>query len=119
MVALLLALAALAERAGGASFPVRFVVLSLLRHAEDVGWAFVAGTAAPPRDGGEAPIFYRNDPAEAARLALSLRVLAVFVAGQAAQAPARASPAGLRDFILARAHPRVPAQAAFPAYDTS
>ena len=118
MVALLLALAGLAERAGGASFPVRFVVLSILRHAEDVAWAFVAGASAPPHAGGEAPLSRRNGAAEAARLALSLRMLALIVA-ERAQAPARVSAAGLRNFILLGVSPLAPAPPAFPAYDTS
>jgi hypothetical protein len=42
IAALLLSLALLAERAAGRSFPVRFLVLILLRRAEAVARAFVA-----------------------------------------------------------------------------
>ena len=120
IIMLLLALAGLADRAGGAPFPVRLVVLSILRHAEGVAWQFVAGASAPPQDDGAgSTFFYRNSPAEAARLALGLRMLAMIVAERAAQAPACVSPLSLRDFALAGAHPLVPAAAAFPAHDTS
>ena len=119
IIMLLLALAGLADRAGAAPFPVRFVVLSILRHAEDVAWRFVAAAPAPHQAGAGSTFFDRNSPAEAARLALGLRMLAMIVAERAAQAPACVSPLSLRDFALAGAHPLVPAAAAFPAHDTS
>ena len=119
IIMLLLALAGLADRAGAAPFPVRFVVLSILRHAEGVAWQFVAGASAPPQDDGEASFFEQNNPAEAARLAHGLRMLALIVAELAAQAPACVSQVRLQDFILAAAHLIAHATAAFPAYDTS
>jgi hypothetical protein len=142
IVALLLALAQLAERAGCMALPVRVIVLAVLRHAETVAFAFVdarcravlpfegraieygasgapstmlrmvplprfagedmglrpASTSILPRSrgrgtaeggGGGAPICdcppgasseSHHGPAEAARLAFSLRVLALILA---------------------------------------
>lgn len=119
IVALLLALAVLADRAGGMPFPVRFVVLAILRHAEAIAWEFIAGAAAPSQTSLEAPVSCRDSRAEAARLAYSFRLLALLVAELAAHAPARASTGGLRDFILLGARPLVHAPAAFAAHDTS
>ncbi|MFN4272820.1 MAG: hypothetical protein ACK4F5_08410 [Aliihoeflea sp.] len=87
IVALLLALAQLAERAGSMAVPVRVIVLAVLRHAETVAFAFACGiplAAAgrpplqpiPPR----LPLAAQSGPAEAARLAFSLRVLALILA---------------------------------------
>ena len=41
IIALLVSFACLAERAAGRSFPVRWLVLTLLRYAERVAWDFV------------------------------------------------------------------------------
>lgn len=85
IVALLLALAALADRAALAPRPVRAYVLDILRQAEAVAQAFVVGmardlgAAMPPRAG-----LYRDDPDDATRLALRLRVLALALASLAA-----------------------------------
>lgn len=49
MVALFLALAGLAERAGSRSRPVRAFVLCILRHAEVIARDWVTGTPAPMR----------------------------------------------------------------------
>ena len=45
IVAMLVALAVLAERAGGRCVPVRFLVLFLLRRAERAAWGLVFGPA--------------------------------------------------------------------------
>ena len=80
LLALLLALADLAERAGGRSRPVRLLVLWLLRPAEEIARDHVAGlthTAFPP-----APAISRDADgiADAMRLALSFRTLAAALA---------------------------------------
>ena len=75
IVALLVALAGLAELAAGRSAVVRGFVLWLLRHAEAVARDFVEG-------GEDAPLVALpmlpagNGPADALRLAASLRALA-------------------------------------------
>ena len=79
IAALLLALALLAERAAGRSFPVRFLVLSLLWRAEAVARAFVAdatGADCPDLPCFDEPLAMRGGPADAAVLALRLRMLA-------------------------------------------
>ncbi|NMG39188.1 hypothetical protein GRZ55_08040 [Chelativorans sp. ZYF759] len=92
IVALLFALAQVAERAGAMSFPARLLFLAILRHVEIVAWAFACGLASAPAQGRKvvqlqyldtAGLFVPSDIAavEAARLALGLRVLALFIAG--------------------------------------
>ena len=89
IAATLLALALLAERAAGRSFPVRFLVLSLLWRAEAVARAFVAeatGTFVAGATGADwpcpdlpsfaEPLGLRGRPVDAAILALRLRMLA-------------------------------------------
>ena len=72
IVALLLALASLAEHAGSLPLPVRSAALWFLRPAEAVAWEFVTGQACP-----EIPYSHRRDErAEAMRLAVSFRALA-------------------------------------------
>ncbi len=74
IVALLVALAVLAERAGGRAFPLRFLVLSLLLPAEAVARRFVAEvTGIDPASFDDAARF---SPLDAAVLAMRLRVLA-------------------------------------------
>jgi hypothetical protein len=76
IAATLVALAALAERASGRSFPVRWLVLAILRPAEAVAAQFVAEVAhaaCPARWDSPA---YRNGPADAMLLAWRLRMLA-------------------------------------------
>jgi HAMP domain-containing protein len=82
IVALLIALAGLAERAAGRSAIVRALVLGFLRRAEIVAREFVDGdlTSIPPADG---------TPADALRLAASLRALAGQVDRQARSIVAR------------------------------
>ncbi len=79
IAALLVSFAVMAERAAGRSFPVRFVVLCILRHAEAVALSFVAETF-------EADVFYVEGeaetgygPADAMAIALRLRALASLV----------------------------------------
>jgi hypothetical protein len=96
IITLLFALAELADRASLAPFPVRCHVLAILRPAEAVIQAFIIdmardlGMQMPPQayltiseqmcaaDG--------DDPVDATRLALRLRVLALTLASLAAQA---------------------------------
>ena len=81
IAALLLALALLAERAAGRSFPIRFLVLSILCRAEAVARAYVAGATEAdwPRPDlpcfGE-PLAMRGGAIDAEILALRLRMLA-------------------------------------------
>jgi hypothetical protein len=74
IVALLLALAAIAERACHVAHPLRAHLLSLLWPAEAAAFKYVSGETALP-----API--SADVAEAAGLAARLRLLAIVVAG--------------------------------------
>ena len=76
IMTMLVALAALAEQAAVRSFPVRFLTLCILRHAEVVAWAFVAdaiGTTRPVS--GEVPPA-GDGPSDAMLLAARLRALA-------------------------------------------
>lgn len=100
IVALLLALAQLAERAGSMPLPVRVMVLLVLRRAEAVAFAFAADIAwarpaccehvwlsqfPDPFDDRAAGHY---SPLAAARLSLSLRMLAMIVARWAVPAAA-------------------------------
>jgi len=79
IAAVLVALSLVAERAAGRSFPVRFLLLAILRRADAVATAFVAGTACIDwADLGEAPGMH-GQPVEAAWLALRLRMLAAIL----------------------------------------
>jgi hypothetical protein len=85
IAALLVSLSLVAERAAGRSYPVRFLVLLILRRAEAVATAFVAATAEAagataddlpwldeaPEDGA--------GPLDAAWLALRFRLLAALL----------------------------------------
>ena len=87
IVALLLALAALAERSAGRSLPVRWLVLWRLWQADAVARDFVAGSAS--NAAGWSPVLatvrYGTDPADAMDLAASFRALALIVRNMAAQ----------------------------------
>ncbi len=80
----LLALALLAERAAGRSFPVRFLVLAILCRAETIARAFVArailadcpGLPCPDWPYPDEPPAMRYGAADLERLALRLRMLA-------------------------------------------
>jgi hypothetical protein len=73
-MAMLVALAALAERAAARSYPVRCFVLWLLRRAEAVAEEFVFEATGTPAIGGIAAV--GNGPADAIRLAARFRALA-------------------------------------------
>lgn len=75
IVALLLALATLAERACRAPPAVRVLVMGFLRPAEQVAWNFITGGRALPVPAGES-----DDPASATRLAGRFRALAIALA---------------------------------------
>lgn len=75
IVALLLALATLAERVCRAPLAVRVLVMGFLRSAEEVAWNFITGGRALP-----APASEKNDPASAMRLAGRFRALAIALA---------------------------------------
>jgi hypothetical protein len=80
IVAILLALADLAERAAAASDPVRCAMLWFLRQADTVAAEFVAASACAARP-RKSPCMTtdRSDPVDAINLASSLRMLAVAV----------------------------------------
>lgn len=79
IVAMLISLAALAERVAGLSFPVRWLVLGILRPAEAVAGEFVAqATHIPPPAADETPSS-PNSPADAILLAWRFRVLAAML----------------------------------------
>lgn len=83
IVALLLALASLAERAAGMPQPVRSAALWFLRPAEAVAREFVTGQACP-----EIPYSHRRDErAEAMHLAVSFRALAHSLEAELAAPP--------------------------------
>ena len=80
ITAMLVALAALAEQAAVRSFPVRFLVLCILRHAEAVAWGFVADATGATRPvPGEVPPA-GNGPADAILLAARFAALAAALA---------------------------------------
>jgi len=76
IAALLVALAIIAERAAGRSFPVRFIVLCFLQRAEAVARAFVADETGLDWSWFDDAPETGWHPAEAARLALRFRLLA-------------------------------------------
>ena len=88
IAAILLALADLAERAAGASRPVRYQVLWALRQADEVVSEFVTGSPCEARDqwpSAATPVRCGFDPADAEHLAASLRMLAFVVQAMAAR----------------------------------
>ena len=135
IVALLFALAALAERAAAMPSHTRAVVLAILCHAEGAAWAFALGapcvSTVSGRDRRElrsailpgAPVGGHDGSADAIRLAVSLRLLALIVAGWATKTlSSTAAPSPVRDAMF----PRRPCSsgnwrgpAASPAPDTS
>ena len=99
IVALLLALADLADRAAGASYRVRLQVLWAFQLADDVARELVAGptygTAGCLRPPAPAPHCCGSDPADFANLAASLRMLALMVRSMARR-PSRCGTSGWR-----------------------
>ena len=79
IVALLFVLAGLAERAGAMPGPARSRVLGILRRAEIVAHASVAGSPLCPDASTDS--FEGDDPADAVHLAQRLRTLALAWAG--------------------------------------
>ncbi len=79
VVTLLLAFAALAEQAGRRSFPVRWFVLAILRHAEAVARDFIIETTGTTLPCAEVPLGTAGGPADAACLAGRLRALAALL----------------------------------------
>jgi hypothetical protein len=79
IVAILIALAALAERAAGKPFPVRWIVLAILRQAEAVAAGFVAETMPADWPCVEQSLETGSDPADAAWLAWRFRMLAALL----------------------------------------
>ena len=80
IMTLLGALAVLAERAGARSWPVRCLVLCILRRAEAVATGFVADATGLPPSALEPMPRVRNDAVEALRLAVYFRALAAALA---------------------------------------
>jgi hypothetical protein len=78
IVAVLVALAALADRAEARCFPVRLIVLWILTRAEIVVQAFLLDTTG--LDWADDPAEVRGHPGEATMLALRLRMLAAALA---------------------------------------
>jgi hypothetical protein len=76
IMAALVALAVLAERAASRSFPVRWLVLSILGSAEAVAREFVAEATRTPQPAIEGIPEIRNAPADAVLLASRFRALA-------------------------------------------
>ena len=76
IAAMLVALAALAERAGNRSLPVRWFVLCILRHAETVAHAFVVDATQANWPYFEESLEVETRPVDAAWLAWRFRLLA-------------------------------------------
>lgn len=80
IIALLVSFAGLAERAGGRSLPVRWFVLTILRHAEGVALGYLADTT-----GQDWSSCFADDPEggcranDAAELAWRFRMLAALL----------------------------------------
>lgn len=128
IAALLVSLSLVAERAAGRSFPVRCLVLAILRRAEAIARAFVVReTGMDWPHPGETPGMDCH-PADAASLALGLRLLALILAEfveagclSAGENPfagvAPCDPAPILLFLVSG--PRRPAVSANRPWDTS
>jgi hypothetical protein len=79
--ALLVALAGLAERAAGRCFPLRFLVLFLLRHAEELAREYVAGAMGVDGLWFDDGMEHTSRPVDAALLAERFRLLAAELRG--------------------------------------
>jgi hypothetical protein len=101
IAALLLSLAGLAEHAATRSAPVRFIVLWLLRRAEEVAAEFVGARPSVCVWAGQDPCApdETHGPAEALALALSLRLLALAVQAMADEAARRPDTTGISGCI--------------------
>ena len=99
IAAILLALADLAERAAGASRPVRHQVLWALRQADEVVSEFVTGSACDAAcqwPSASTPVRHSFDRADAENLAASLRMLAFMVQAMAARTSRSFSHCGIK-----------------------
>ena len=86
IISTLLALAVLAERASGAHYPVRCLVLWILRAAEAVAGDFVSEVAQMPPGIADLPAFPQDDSFTALlRLAMRFRALAAALAEMLSQ----------------------------------
>ncbi len=111
IAALLVSLALVAERAAGRSLPVRLLVFAVLRRAEAIAQNFVAREAGAegidwPVPGDAAAI--RNQPLEAAWLALSFRMLAAALCDLVEAAAGSATCVAAVRETLAGGAPRAP-----------
>ena len=79
IAALLVALSVLAERAGGMAFPVRWIVLAILRHAESVAHGFVVDATQATWPYFDEEWEADNRPVDAAWLAWRFRLLAAML----------------------------------------
>ena len=79
IIATLVALAVLAERAAGRSFPVRWLVLTILRYGEAVALDYVADTTGMDWSCFEHEVEPGNSPIDAAILAWRFRMLAAML----------------------------------------
>jgi hypothetical protein len=91
IVALLFALANLADLAAGAPYLRRRHVLEILSHGEAEAWAFVMGL--PP--GAAVPVDEPDSACDAKRLAASFRALALALCALLAQAALSALPSAI------------------------
>jgi hypothetical protein len=94
IMAVLVAQAVLAERAGSRCFAVRWLVLSILRLAEAVAREFVAEATRTPQPAIEGLPEIRNAPADALILASRFRALAAALGAllcQALRSPCRSA----------------------------
>ncbi len=80
IMAMLVAFAVLAERTAGRSFPVRWLVLQILRRAESVALAYVAEVTGMDGSFFDRPSCAESSPADATCVALRFRLLAAMLA---------------------------------------
>jgi hypothetical protein len=119
IVALLFALACLAELAACLPFLRRQQLLGILSHGEAEAWAYVMGL--PPDV--QAPAYASGEAADAARLAASFRALALMLCAMLARAALFAGATGPRadrpSHGTSGVAVRWPAAPAVPVFDTS
>ncbi len=110
IIALLVSLAAIAERAAGRSFPVRWLVLAILRSGEPVARAFVLEATQMDWPCLEDDPVPGNGPDDATLLGLRFRVLAAILGAVLPQA-------GLLDIDVSRAPRSVAEVVIAPRFD--
>jgi hypothetical protein len=79
IAAMLVALAVLAERAGGMAFPVRWIVLAILRRAESVAHGFVLDATQATWPYFDEELEMESRPVDAMWLAWRFRLLAAML----------------------------------------